>query len=212
MDEAYGPKYLERLAEAFGIESASLLDYNNLNYCANQSAIINIFEEISEKSKTSAEGYLELVNLTCKVWSHSLTLNDIFYGYDELIKIHIGYIVGHIIAMAFDLVPYVGPILSAFAAANAEALYKMRLGILKNEYVCIFSQAESALWIYMGLHYMANTALLGIAIAEIKYPCNAPDFANSSAHSSGSKFPPSDLSLGANCTKLPCLSSAPVIK
>ena len=172
LDEAYGPKYLERLLEAVEIESASLLDYNNLNYCANQAAIANIFIEISEKSKTRAEDYLELVNLTCKVWSYSPTVNDIFYGFDELIEIHLAYLVGHIVSMGLDLIPYVGGLLSANAAANAEAIYWMRLGNLGKEYICIFSQAESALWLYMGIHFMAETALLGIALAEIKYPCN----------------------------------------
>src|SRR5690349_15838070 len=44
-------------------------------------------------------------------------------------------------------------------------------------------------------------------------PANrAPDALKSCAHASGSKLPPADVSLGANCTKLPALSRAPSMK
>jgi hypothetical protein len=44
-------------------------------------------------------------------------------------------------------------------------------------------------------------------------PANlAPASAKSWAHSSGSKLPPADLSLGANCLTLPALSRAPLMK
>lgn len=44
-------------------------------------------------------------------------------------------------------------------------------------------------------------------------PANlAPASTKSCAHSSGSKFPPSDFSFGANCTVLPARSRAPSMK
>ena len=44
-------------------------------------------------------------------------------------------------------------------------------------------------------------------------PANlAPASTNSCAHSSGSKLPPADFSLGANWVKLPALSFAPLMK
>ena len=44
-------------------------------------------------------------------------------------------------------------------------------------------------------------------------PANfAPASTNNCAHSSGSKLPPADLSLGANCTQFPALSRAPLMK
>ncbi len=172
LDEAFGPEFMDRLAEAFEVEALKLINWNNLDYCSNQSAIANIFYEIKEDSKIRAEEYLRLVNTVCNVWDHSPTVNDIFYGFDELIQIHLNYLGDTIAAEGFGLIPYIGGILSIMAKANAQAVYEQRLGNLKDEYACIFSEAESELWINVGLYFMADAAFLGMAVVETQYPCN----------------------------------------
>lgn len=172
LDEAFGPEFIDRLADAFEIEALKLINWNNLDYCANQSAIANVFYEIKMDSKIRAEASLQSVNFACSVWDHSPTVDDIFYGFNELIQIHLNYLGETIAAEGLELIPYLGGVLSIMAKANAQALYEQRLGNLKNEYACIFTEAEAELWINVGLYYMADAALLGMEVVETQYPCN----------------------------------------
>jgi hypothetical protein len=171
LDEAFGPEFMDRLAEVFEVEALKLINWYNWDYCANQAAIANVFYEIREDSRIRAEENLNSVNSACNVWDHTPTVNDIFYGFNELIQIHLNYLGETITAEILEVIPYIGGVLSIMAKANAQALYEQRLGNLKNEYACIFTEAEAELWINIGLYYMADAALLGMEVVGPQY-CN----------------------------------------
>lgn len=174
MDKAFGPDYIAELAKYFEIESAALIDWDNVyDYCANKSAIAQVLTEINQDSKISAEEGLQLVNDVCKVWDHDPVVSDIYYGFEELIQIHVRYFVDYYLTSEIiGTIPYVGGVLGVAVKASAEAVYDLRLGNLKDQYKCILTEAESTLWINIGGYYMADAALLGMQLMEIEYPCN----------------------------------------
>jgi hypothetical protein len=70
------------------------------------------------------------------------------------------------------MVPFIGDILSIMAKASAKAVYEQRLGNLRDEYACIFTNANPELWINFGLYISADAALLSMELVEIEHPCN----------------------------------------
>lgn len=172
LDEEFGPQFMERLADAFEVEALKLINGNNVDYCDNQLEIANALIEIKEDAKIRAEEYLQLVNATCSVWDHTPTIGDIFHGFEELVQIHLEYLGQTLGAEGLSLVPFIGGALTIMAKASAQALYEQRLSELKDQYICIFANAESELWINFGLYVSADAALLAMELAEVEYPCN----------------------------------------
>ena len=172
LDELFGPNFLDRLADALEGETQQFIDWSIWTYCANQSDIANALEVIRADAKLSAEGYLQSVNEICNIWDHAPTVGDIFYGIEELIDIHLQYLGQTIGAEGLSMVPYIGDILAIVAKASAQAVYEQNLNNLKDEYMCIFEEAEYELWINFGLYISADAALLGMELIENEYPCN----------------------------------------
>lgn len=172
LDVVFGPEYMDRLAEALESESLKLMDWRNLDYCANQYDIANTLREIKESARIRTEDYLSGVNTACNVWDHTPVIGDIFYGFNEIIEIHTQYLGTTIAAEGISMVPFIGDILSIMAKASAKAVYEQRLGNLRDEYACIFTNADPELWINFGLYISADAALLSMELVEIEHPCN----------------------------------------
>ena len=172
IDELFGPDYLNRLADAMEVESLKLIDWNNLNYCANQVEIANALKEIKDDAIIRAEENLQSINAVCKVWGSAPTVDDLFYGVDEYIDINFTYLGQTIGAEGLSMVPFIGGILTIAAKGAARSVYEQRLDNLKDEYACIFTNAEPELWLNAGLAFAADAALLGMQMAEIEFPCN----------------------------------------
>ena len=64
-----------------------------------------------------------------------------------VVDIHLQYLGEMVAAEGISLVPFVGGIASIFAKAAAQAAYEQRLSNLKDDYTCIFAEADSELWI-----------------------------------------------------------------
>jgi len=174
LDEMFGPDYvggLEATIETtIGNEIVQLITWFR-NYCDNRFEIGNFIKDIKEGAKTRAEGYLQIVNNECMVWGPNPTISDIFYGIDEIIEIHVQYIGQSIVAEMLDIVPYIGSVLSIVVKAQVEAVYKQRLGNLRDDYICIFTEADSELWLNVGLYYITDAILISMVLAEHYDPC-----------------------------------------
>ena len=171
LDDNFGSDFLDRLADAFELEALKLINWSNLDYCANQAAIWAVLVEIRDDAEIRAEGFLQSVNGLCNVWGYPPTIGDIFYGIEEVIDIHLQYLGQSIASEGLEMIPYIGGVLSIMAKASAQAVYEKRLGNLKDEYACIFREAQAGLWINVGLYYLADAAMLGMQLVEINSPC-----------------------------------------
>lgn len=170
LDETFGPDYMDKLETAMVNKFGQL--WGNWDYCANRFEIAKVVKGIREDAKIRAEVNLESVNKDCNdVFGLNPTVGDIFYGINEFIDIHLQYLGENIAAEGLSLVPYIGGILEICGKAYAEALYKQRLENLANDYKCIFEKADSELWLDIGLYFVADAALLGMALAETYSPC-----------------------------------------
>lgn len=171
-DEMFGLEFMDRLADAFEVEAMKLIDWHNLDYCADRVEIANVLREIRGDANVRVEEHLQSVNAACDIWEYSPKVGDIFYGVNEYIQINGQRFGREIVAMGLGTIPYVGWILEGMAKAQAQAIYEQKLTTLKDEYGCIFAEAESALWINIGIYAAADAAILGMQIAENESPCD----------------------------------------
>jgi len=171
LDDNFGSYFLDRLADILKAESLKRINWSNLDYCDNRGAIWDALREIRDAAEIDAEVYLQTINNICDVWGYPPTIDDIFYGIEEFINIHLEYLGQTIAAEGLEMIPWVGGILSIVAKASAQAVYEERLGNLKDEYLCIFRESEAGLWINVGLYFIADAALLGLHLVETNSPC-----------------------------------------
>jgi hypothetical protein len=171
LDEIFGVGYMDELETTIETEIEQLNNGGFWDYCENRFAIADFVVEKRDFAETEAEIYLKAVNFWCNVWDHDPTVSDIFYGIEEIIETNLVKIGKDITAELMGAAPFVGPLLEIWAKASAQAWYEQKMGDLKDDYTCIYKNADPELWTLIGVYYTLNSILFVMVLSETFDPC-----------------------------------------